>query len=343
MDARAPVEFNKGAFPGALNLPLMSDRERELVGTCYTRQGPEAAVALGHHLVSGDTKIVRLAAWADFARAHPDGYLYCFRGGMRSQIVQSWLRSEAGIDYPRVVGGYKAMRGFLLGTLESSWSDCRYTVLGGLTGTGKTDVLQALRNSLDLEHHAHHRGSSFGKHADDQPVQIDFENRLAIDLLKKRHAGMEHFIVEDEGQAIGRCSLPGALYRLMQQTPMIWLEDSLENRVNRILRDYIVELQAEFIAAHGEETGRQLHAERLQDSLFRIRKRLGGLRYQQLQAWMQQALSSHDEDAHRQWITALLTQYYDPMYAYQRQEKRERIVFAGDQREVLEFLRSGLG
>ena len=88
MDVRAPVEFLKGAFPQALNRPLMNDIERQKVGTCYKQQGQDAAIALGHQLVGGTVKAERIAAWAEFARANPDGYLYCFRGGLRSQITQ---------------------------------------------------------------------------------------------------------------------------------------------------------------------------------------------------------------------------------------------------------------
>lgn len=112
MDVRAPVEFAKGAFPGVLNLPLMNDEERQKVGTCYKQRGQEAAIALGHSLVSGEIKNGRIAAWAAFAKVHPHGVLYCFRGGLRSQITQQWLQSEVGIAYPRVIGGYKAMRTF---------------------------------------------------------------------------------------------------------------------------------------------------------------------------------------------------------------------------------------
>lgn len=98
MDARAPVEFHKGAFPGAVNLPLMNDIERQKVGTCYKVHGQQAAIELGHKLVCGAIKEERIAAWAAFARANPEGYLYCFRGGLRSQITQQWLREEAGIE-----------------------------------------------------------------------------------------------------------------------------------------------------------------------------------------------------------------------------------------------------
>lgn len=343
MDARAPVEFGKGAFPCAVNLPLMNDRERERVGTCYTRHGQDAAIALGHQLVHDAVKAERLAAWVDFAQAHPDGYLYCFRGGLRSQIVQTWLRDDAGIVYPRVIGGYKAMRGFLIETIDHAAADCELVLLGGMTGTGKTDLLAQLDHGLDLEGHAHHRGSSFGKHVTGQPTQIDFENRLAIDILKKRHAGHHRLVLEDESQAIGSCSLPPDLYRAMQQCPMVWLEDSLEHRVERILRDYVVNLCAEFVAAHGATQGFERFAERLRKSLDNIHKRLGGVRHQQLRGMLDAALAAQasrgDLTPHRDWIAGLLAGYYDPMYAYQRKLKADRIVFAGGQGAVLAYLR----
>ena len=103
MDMRAPAEFTRGAFPSALSLPLMSDDERAQVGMCYKQQGQDAAIALGHELVSGDLKAQRLAQWKAFTQQHPQGYLYCFRGGLRSQTVQRWLREE-GIDYPLITG-----------------------------------------------------------------------------------------------------------------------------------------------------------------------------------------------------------------------------------------------
>ena len=217
MDVRAPVEFGQGAFPGVTNLPLMDDGERQQVGTCYKQQGQEAAIALGHQLVSGATKRQRIEAWAQFARAHPQGVLYCFRGGLRSQIVQQWLLNEAGIDYPRVVGGYKAMRGFLIGTTQAAAAECGFVVLSGLTGTGKTEVIAQLANGLDLEGHANHRGSRFGQRVSGQPTQIDFENRLAIDVLKRRARGHETFVLEDEGRHVGSCSVPLELRQRLER------------------------------------------------------------------------------------------------------------------------------
>jgi tRNA 2-selenouridine synthase len=341
MDARAPVEFNKGAFPGVLNLPLMDDSERQRVGTCYKQHGQDAAIAMGHQLVSGQVKDERVAAWAAFAKANPHGYLYCFRGGLRSQITQQWL-AEAGIDYPRVIGGYKAMRTFLLETTQQAVAECDFVILGGLTGTGKTDVLVQLNNSLDLEGHANHRGSSFGKRATGQPMQIDFENRLAIDLLKQRARGVEQFILEDEGRMVGSCTVPLALYQGMQEYPLVWLEDAFEDRVERILRDYVINLCAEFISLHGEENGFRLYAERLLQSLSNIQKRLGGERYQRLLAIMQAALDEQQRsaavDLHRGWIDGMLREYYDPMYVFQRESKASRIEFAGDQAAVIAYL-----
>lgn len=342
MDTRAPIEFTKGAFPGVLNLPLMTDQERQRVGTCYKQQGQQAAIVLGHQLVSGAIKAERIQAWADFARAHPDGLLYCFRGGLRSQIVQQWLRDEAGIDYPRVGGGYKAMRTFLLDTVEQAMQQCDFVLLGGMTGTGKTQVLGQLDNALDLEGHANHRGSSFGRRATGQPSNIDFENRLAVDLLKKRERGVRGFVVEDENRMIGSCALPLPLHQGMQLAPMIWLEDRLDQRVQRILQDYVVDLCAEFVAVHGEP-GFALFAQRLLESLNKIHKRLGGERHQRLLALMQQALAEQERsgvvELHRGWIQGLLSEYYDPMYAFQRENKGARIEFVGDHAAVLDYLR----
>jgi tRNA 2-selenouridine synthase len=342
MDTRAPVEFSKGSFPGVVNLPLMNDHERQRIGTCYKQQGQQAAIELGHQLVSGAVKAERIQAWAAFARAHPDGLLYCFRGGLRSQIVQRWLKDEAGIDYPRVGGGYKAMRTFLLDTLDQAIAQCDFVLLGGMTGTGKTEVLTQLRNGLDLEGYANHRGSSFGKRATGQPSNIDFENRLAVDVLKKRAGGLQQFVLEDESRAVGSCALPLPLYQGMQQFPMVWLEDNLQGRVDRILRDYVVDLCAEFIAEHADQ-GFTLFSKRLLESLDNVQKRLGGERHQRMRGLMEQALIEQGRSGavalHRGWIEGLLVEYYDPMYAFQREKKGARIEFAGERGAVIEYLR----
>lgn len=343
MDVRAPLEFARGAFPGAVNLPLMDDAERHEVGLCYAQKGQQAAIVLGHQLVSGERKATRIAAWAEFARAHPDGYLYCFRGGLRSQLVQQWLR-EAGVNYPRVTGGYKAMRGFLISAIDTAATEQRWVVLGGLTGSGKTDVLADVPAAIDLEGHARHRGSAFGRRALAQPQQVDFENALAIDLLRHIDTGFHALVVEDEGRYIGSRDVPQALTQRMQASPLVWLEASFEQRVERVLRDYVQGLAAEFIAEKGTAKGFEAYAARLREAMAAIAPRLGGARYGKLSSLLEQALARQADSGevalHCGWIEVLLRDYYDPMYDYQREQRTARIVFRGDRAAVTDWLRA---
>ena len=80
----------------------------------------------------------------------------------------------------------------------------------------------------------------------------------------------------------------------------------------------------------------------LTDSLFRIRKRLGGVNYEKINKVLQDALHLHkaqnDTTAHRSWIKSLLIDYYDAMYEYQLSKKSDRIVFTGNRDDVLEKL-----
>lgn len=350
MDLRAPVEFARGAFPGVVNLPLLTDPEREAVGTCYNREGQEAAIRLGHRLVAGSTRAARIEAWAAFARAHPTGYLYCFRGGLRSQIVQTWLREEAGIAYPRVTGGYKALRGFLLAFLEAIITVQPLRLLGGLTGSGKTELIARHPWGLDLEGHARHRGSAFGSRLGGQPAQIDFENQLSIDLLRKTAQSphpLPWVLLEDEGQHIGRCALPLCLRQAMARAPVIWLEAPLEERVRRIQDDYIHGQLAEHLAAApatpaGVAAAHGAFGEQLRGGLQRMAKRLGEVRYRQARQYLDAALAAQvrDQDCsgHGAWIRLLLSEYYDPMYAYQRTRLADRLCFSGDRRAVEDWL-----
>jgi len=70
IDLRAPIEFDRGAFPSSVNLPLMVDKEREKVGTCYKEQGQQAAITLGHSLVHGAVKQQRIDAFTAFAAGY---------------------------------------------------------------------------------------------------------------------------------------------------------------------------------------------------------------------------------------------------------------------------------
>ena len=348
MDVRAPVEFAQGAFPNAVNYPLMNDIERHEVGIRYKTDGQDAAIKLGNQLVSGDIKEQRIAQWQTFAKEHPDGYLYCFRGGLRSRTTQQWLK-ESGVHLPLVNGGYKAMRRFLLDELEQSIKESKFVLLGGRTGTGKTWLLKELSGAIDLEGLAHHRGSSFGRFPDGQPSQIDFENNLSITLMKFRARGINQFWLEDEGRMIGRVSIPQSLQVKMKQSNLVVLEEELQYRINITLKDYVIDLEdyykSYFANLSDNDSQKQnedafsLFSNYLLDSLERVQKRLGGERYKIIDQQMREALEEHkfsgEVALHRIWIESLLSLYYDPMYDYQLDKKPNKVIYRGSSHQIL--------
>ena len=346
LDVRAPVEFGKGAFPAATNLPLLTDQERHDIGICYSRQGQDAAIALGHQLVSGAVREQRMADWLAWCRQHPTGVIYCFRGGLRSQTVQSWL-AGAGEARPLVAGGYKALRRFLLESFEREIHRQPLVILAGRTGTGKTRVIEALSRTIDLEGLAHHRGSAFGRRPGGQPSQIDFENRLSIALLKQRTAEDGPLVVEDESRLIGRCHVPLVLQELMKASPRVMIEEDLDSRVQVTLDDYVRGPLEEFRLSYGDTDAFERLAESLLDSLDRIRRRLGGQRHQQLRQIMVDALDTQRRtgttDVHRDWIRPLLRDYYDPMYDYMLSKREGQVLFTGTRDQVQDWLQAHTG
>ncbi|MFK0570609.1 tRNA 2-selenouridine(34) synthase MnmH [Endozoicomonas sp.] len=346
MDVRAPVEYAKGSFPLASNAPILDDRQREQIGTCYKQEGPDAAVELGYELATDEVRSQRLASWQQFVTQHPQGYLFCFRGGQRSHITQQWLK-DSGYPYPLVKGGYKALRRFLIDELERSIEEIPFIILSGKTGTGKTFLIHQLENSVDLEGLANHRGSSFGRRYGGQPGQIDFENRLSIALLKHRHhnPGMP-VLLEDESKLIGRCSLPQSMRDKMQQSPLVLLEETMEERIKIGLKEYVTDNLAEFVAAYGDEQGFDQFVEGLSGSLYRIRRRLGGERYQQLTDMLEKAIQQHKKegviDGYSPLISDLLSHYYDPMYDYQLEQKEGEIIFRGNRQAIEEHYTTSL-
>lgn len=340
MDVRAPVEFQQGAFPNATNLPLLDDAQREAIGIRYKAAGQESAIELGHELVKGDLKAQRVAAWKSFAEKHPQGYLYCFRGGLRSNTVQQWLR-DAGVNYPLIRGGYKALRRLLLNELNRRVAEQSLRVIAGPTGSGKTEVIQQWPYSIDLEKRAHHRGSAFGRTFTEQPSQIDWENQIAIDWLQRDPEGTRTLLVEDESRLIGRINVFPELLEKMQQSSIVALESPLEDRILRIRRDYFT-YTLEHYQTSGSDDPWSALADYTRHSLHRIRKRLGGLVYQQLLNKTEQAilpLQLHEDwSGFDELIRVLLTDYYDPMYAYQMKSRDTLVVFRGTHDEILHWL-----
>jgi tRNA 2-selenouridine synthase len=333
LDVRAPVEFRRGAIPGAVNLPLLTDEERHQVGLRYKQAGQDAAIRLGETLVSGPARTQRIEAWLAWAHRHPEGLLYCFRGGQRSRIAQAWL-ADAGCDLPRIPGGYKALRQHLMARLEALAPSLPLRVLGGRTGTGKTRILQTLSRAVDLEGLANHRGSAFGPRVTPQPTPIDFEHALAVDLMRLAENGLERPVaIEDESRNVGRLSLPTALHESLSRAPLALLERPIEARVEITLQEYVIDGLAEHQAACGAAAAFEAFSTYLTSSLDKVRRRLGGARHAQLRGLMEDALrrqrESGDLERHRIWIQAMLEDYYDPMYDHQLAQKRERVVFSG--------------
>jgi tRNA 2-selenouridine synthase len=236
VDVRSPQEFAQGHIPGAHNLPLFSDGERAQVGTCYKQQGRSAAVQLGLELVGP-----KLAALGQALSRLQDGTsplrLHCWRGGLRSGSI-AWLASTLELPALLLEGGYKAYRRWVLASFERPWP---LLVLGGRTGTGKTDLLLALRQQgaavVDLEGLAHHRGSSFGGLGlPPQPSSEHYENRLAACLQGLE--GRAPIWLEAESAQVGRCRIPAGLWRQMGEAPALEIRRPMEERVGQLVAVY---------------------------------------------------------------------------------------------------------
>jgi tRNA 2-selenouridine synthase len=340
IDVRAPVEFEQGAFQHAVNLPLMNDHERHLVGTCYKEQGSDAAMELGHRLVHGELRKARIEAWKQFIQTRPDAYLYCFRGGDRSRIAQEWLKEE-GIEIPRLKGGYKAFRNYLMQTSEEISAKRDFVIIGGRTGSGKTLLLHKLDNAIDLEGLANHRGSSFGNYISAQPTQINFENDLSYALINMDEQDPKKIVIEHESRNISRVYIPKPVYDNFEKGSLILLETDIEERIEITHQEYVLDALERYIEQFGP-SGEEVWAENIKMSMGRIQKRLGSQRYLTLMKLFDEAfsaqLASHDLEKHKVWIDVLLEAYYDPMYDYQIQKSEIPVIFKGNKEEVLQFL-----
>lgn len=318
IDVRAPVEFAEGSLPFSVNFPLMNDEERHLVGIRYKEKGQMDAIKLGHELVSGEVKQKRIEAWVNYINAHPRTQVFCFRGGLRSQISCEWIR-QAGITRYPISGGYKRMRGFFYSYMEQAPLPELYR-LGGLTGSGKTQVLQTLNSKhlVDLEKLAHHRGSAFGNMGE-QPSQVRFENELALDLMRKDR----RLVVEDESAMIGKISLPRRFYLHMRNSPLLILKTSEEERIKNIFAEYVVGSEYETLAT----------------PLERIAKSLGGLRFKEVSEELKLAFEKEKTlSNHAGWIAALLRYYYDPLYLKDLKRQPGQILYEGSAAEIAAFV-----
>jgi len=279
IDVRSPGEYAHAHVPGAYNLPLFSDEERKVVGTTYKQDSRETAIKVGLDFFAPKMRkmVEEIESILNSRKSLQNGsvgsakdslVVYCWRGGMRSAGV-AWLMDLYGFKVYTLTGGYKKFRNYVLDTFKRPFP---FKILGGYTGSGKTEVLKALAKqgeaAIDLEEIAKHKGSAFGNIGfEQQPTQEMFENTLCFELLsvigelnKKPNGAVGCIWLEDESQRIGDVNLPHELWKTMRQAPVYFLEIPFEERLKYIAREY----------------GR-FDKVKLIDSIIRIQKRLGGL------------------------------------------------------------------
>lgn len=297
LDARSEGEYTHAHIPGAINLPLLNNLEREKVGTCYKQKGREVAVLLGFDLVGhkfGDY-IRKAKAIANIEQGisnveQSQMIIYCWRGGMRSNIM-AWLIEKAGMKVYVLEGGYKTYRHWALNEFEEP---LKLLVLGGKTGSGKTYLLHEMKNAgeqvIDLEELAHHRGSAFGALGQQpQPTTEQFENLLALELLTIERCKI--LWLENESSKIGAVKIPDGIYFKMRSANVVEIEIPLEKRISNIARDYAT-----------------FPPEKLAEATKRIEKKLGNKN-------MNDALNYLNEKDFSNWIKILLD-YYDKAYLF---------------------------
>lgn len=267
-DVRTPAEYTHGHIPGAINLPLFTNDERVKVGTTYKQQGREAAILLGFELTG--------PKWSGFIREAMQIapaktiVLHCWRGGMRSAAT-AWALDLYGFEVLTIRGGYKSFRHWALRQYQRLYP---LSVIGGMTGSGKTRILTKLKaageQTIDLEDLAQHQGSTYGSlNRLIQPTQEQFENNLAIRLAETDpHRPLW---IEDESQNIGRCLIPKPLWTQIRTATLFDLQVPKEDRVEALLEEY-GSLDKEFLIESTQRIARRLGPEQAKDAITAIRE-----------------------------------------------------------------------
>lgn len=302
IDVRSPGEFSHAQIPGAHSLPLFTDEERKIVGTAYKQQSRKDAIKIGldffgikmKKLIEEAEALIVEKCLLDSNKIENNQQLptksilvHCWRGGMRSEAV-AWLLDMYGYKVYTLAGGYKSFRNWVLQQFDKDYT---LKILGGYTGSGKTIVLQQLKQNqipvIDLENLANHKGSAFGaigQHP--QPSQEMFENLLAVELYKFHTSAIW---LEDESQRIGKLIIPNSLWIKMRNSPVYFLEIPFEERLH-----YLVNTYGNF------------EQQTLIESIERIQKRLGGLETQTAINFLM--------DGNITASFRILLKYYDKLY-----------------------------
>jgi tRNA 2-selenouridine synthase len=231
IDVRSPAEFADGSLPGAVNVPLFDDDERALVGTIYRCGGHNQAVSKGYDLVEGKLNEL-LAAFSPYR--HRSLAIICARGGMRSRSIVNLL-NQSGYRASQISGGYKVYRQEVMAALAEFSPPL--IVVHGLTGTGKTRIIERLDEAIDLERFASHRSSLFGGIDRIPATQRQFESRLAHHIAS---LGEPPYFIEGESRKIGEVFIPKPLALAMKAGILVRVDCSLATRIRRIIADYPV-------------------------------------------------------------------------------------------------------
>lgn len=300
VDVRSPSEFSKAHIPGSTNIPLFSDKERAEVGTTYKQRGRRAAVKLGLSIV-GPKMLEKAEAAEQIAGTGKQLIVHCWRGGMRSENM-AWLFGRLAMDCYILKGGYKTYRHFARDYFKKP-QDVR--VLGGLTGSGKTDLLHELSREgeqmVDLEDLANHKGSAFGTIGEDpQPSTEQFENFLFEALFELEID--KPIWVEDESKMIGKIHIPEEFYEIMRSSPVFKIELDKTYRLQRLVNQYV-----------------QSDPEELKNAVRKISKRLGGEK-------TRNALEAIEQGDYHTAAGIALT-YYDKTYLYGLSKRNQAQVF----------------
>ena len=296
VDVRSPSEFCQGHWPGAINIALFSDIEREAIGKSYKKESRLKAILNGLRVTIPNTsKLLKIIVKTATNKQGLNKSLriYCWRGGMRSSAF-AWLARTMGIKTYLLKGGYKSYRKWVLNQFEA---DLPIRLIGGKTGTRKTDLLNYINKEnifvIDLEGIANHRGSSFGSLGmDDQPSTQQFENILAESLHNFHKSNAIEIWLEAESSNLGKCRIPNNLYKKMKQAPIIEIIKTKNERVENLVNLYSQNSQTE-----------------LKDAVNRISKRLGPQR-------TKEALTAIER---KEWSKACeaMLDYYDKCYEYE--------------------------
>lgn len=292
IDLRSPTEYIDGTIPGAINIPLFDDKERAEVGTIYRQESPEKAKEAGIKIVS--QKLPEIYVKVDQLSAqYKHLVFFCARGGMRSNSVASLLEA-LNINALRLEDGYKGYRNHVLANLPMLIKNIKFIVLYGNTGTGKTFLLEKLKekgmDTLDLEGCANHRGSTLGcVGLGEQNSQKTFESLIYLALINKK---TNTVFIEGESKRIGKDIIPDYLFEAMKNGIHVRIDASIEKRVENILKDYVHNTDGELIEA-----------------LSHMKRHLGNEKIERYT----QLIESHD---YQPVIQELMEKYYDPLYEH---------------------------